>query len=86
MSASSGMDPKPVRIFNPATQAQKFDPEGEYIREWLPELRSIDTEFCSVVTSQSKSDALGYPAAIVDHKQQQRQFKVLYQQQKKIKD
>ncbi|HEY9821955.1 MAG TPA: deoxyribodipyrimidine photo-lyase, partial [Candidatus Sericytochromatia bacterium] len=38
-SASSGMDPKPVRIFNPASQAKKFDPEGEYIREWLPELR-----------------------------------------------
>ncbi|NET73342.1 MAG: deoxyribodipyrimidine photolyase, partial [Sphaerospermopsis sp. SIO1G2] len=30
-SASSGMDPKPLRIFNPASQAQKFDPEGEYI-------------------------------------------------------
>jgi deoxyribodipyrimidine photolyase len=44
-SASSGMDPKPVRIFNPASQAKKFDPEGEYIREWLPELRSVDTEF-----------------------------------------
>jgi len=33
---SSGTDPKPVRIFNPATQA--FDPEGETIQEWLPEL------------------------------------------------
>ncbi|MHC5833806.1 MAG: FAD-binding domain-containing protein, partial [Nostoc sp.] len=34
-SASSGMDPKPVRIFNPASQTQKFDPEGEYIRQWV---------------------------------------------------
>ncbi|MEB3224560.1 MAG: FAD-binding domain-containing protein, partial [Synechococcus sp.] len=34
-SASSGMDPKPLRIFNPYTQAQKFDPEADYIRRWL---------------------------------------------------
>ncbi len=82
-SASSGMDPKPIRIFNPASQAQKFDPEGEYIREWLPELRSIDTEFLvSGNISESDRAAVNYPNPIVDHKQQQRQFKALYQQQK----
>ncbi len=82
-SASSGMDPKPVRIFNPASQAQKFDPEGEYIREWLPELRSIDTELLlSGNISECDRDALGYPVPIVDHKQQQRQFKAIYAQQK----
>jgi len=82
-SASSGMDPKPVRIFNPASQAQKFDPEGDYIREWVPELRSIDTEFLlsGNILAQER-EALGYPMPIVDHKQQQRQFKILYQQQK----
>lgn len=81
-SASSGMDPKPLRIFNPASQAQKFDPEGEYIREWLPELRSLDTE--DLVTgkiSPSDCDRCGYPTPIVDHKQQQSRFKALYQQQ-----
>jgi deoxyribodipyrimidine photo-lyase len=77
------MDPKPVRIFNPASQAQKFDPEGEYIREWLPELRSIDTEFLlSGNIPESDRDALGYPNPIVDHKERQRQFKALYEQQK----
>lgn len=82
-SASSGLDPKPVRIFNPSTQAQKFDPEGEYIREWLPELRSIDTEFLLTGNiSEQERDALGYPMPIVDHKIQQRQFKAIYQQQK----
>lgn len=82
-SASSGMDPKPVRIFNPATQAQKFDPEGEYIREWLPELRSVDTELLlsGNIPAQERL-ALDYPVPIVEHKQQQRQFKLLYQQQK----
>ncbi len=82
-SASSGMDPKPVRIFNPASQAQKFDPEGEYIREWLPELRSVDTEFLiSGNISPEERNALGYPLPIVDHKIQQRIFKERYQQQR----
>ncbi len=82
-SASSGMDPKPVRIFNPATQAKKFDPDGEYIREWLPELRSVDTEF--LITGDIlpiEREALNYPAPIVDHQKQQREFKQRYQQQK----
>ncbi|MBD1922806.1 deoxyribodipyrimidine photo-lyase [Microcoleus sp. FACHB-831] len=82
-SASSGMDPKPVRIFNPASQAQKFDPEGEYIRHWVPELRSVDTK--SLLTGNipsDKRDRCGYPAPIVDHNKQQRLFKERYQQQK----
>jgi len=82
-STSSGMDPKPLRIFNPATQAKKFDPEAEYIRRWLPELSSIDTEaLISGKIPLEERDAAGYPAPIVDHNQQQRMFKQLYQQQK----
>ncbi|WP_193197458.1 deoxyribodipyrimidine photo-lyase, 8-HDF type [Nostoc sp. MG11] len=84
-SASSGMDPKPVRIFNPASQSQKFDPEGEYIRQWIPELRSVDTEY--LVTgkiSPLERHAVGYPEPIVDHKIQQQQFKQRYQQQKAV--
>lgn len=82
-SASSGMDPKPVRIFNPATQSKKFDPEGEYIREWLPELRSVDTEFLiSGDILPLEREALNYPAPIVEHQKQQREFKQRYQQQK----
>ncbi|WP_416676929.1 FAD-binding domain-containing protein [Egbenema bharatensis] len=82
-SASSGMDPKPLRIFNPASQSQKFDPEGEYIREWLPELKSLDTEL--LVTGKipdDERDRCDYPRPIVDHKQRQRQFKEIYQQQR----
>jgi deoxyribodipyrimidine photo-lyase len=82
-SASSGMDPKPVRIFNPASQAQKFDAEAEYIRQWIPELRSQDTEY--LVTGNIaplERHAVGYPDPIVDHKQQQKLFKERYQMQK----
>jgi deoxyribodipyrimidine photo-lyase len=84
-SASSGMDPKPVRIFNPASQSQKFDADAEYIRQWLPELRSIDTEY--LVTGKItplERRAVGYPEPIVDHKKQQQLFKQRYQQQKDL--
>ena len=30
-------------FFNPASQAKKYDPDAEYIREWLPEIRHLDT-------------------------------------------
>ncbi|MEB3274624.1 MAG: FAD-binding domain-containing protein [Prochlorothrix sp.] len=80
-SASSGMDPKPLRIFNPYTQAQKFDPEGEYIRQWLPELRSADTG--SILTGKLAPLERGdYPMPIVDHRIQQQRFKALYQMMK----
>jgi deoxyribodipyrimidine photo-lyase len=82
-SASSGMDPKPLRIFNPYTQAQKFDPEADYIREWLPELRSVETaQLVSGTIPAAVCDRSGYPMPIVDHAVQQRRFKQLYQQQK----
>jgi len=82
-SASSGMDPKPLRIFNPASQGQKFDPEAEYIRQWLPELSSVDTEY--LVTGKIPiwdTANLDYPQPIVNHQQQQREFKRLYAETK----
>jgi deoxyribodipyrimidine photo-lyase len=70
-------------IYTPASQDKIFDPEGEYIREWLPELRSVDTEFLiSGDIPPAERDALDYPAPIVDHKKQQREFKQRYQEQK----
>jgi len=76
-SASSGMDPKPLRIFNPATQASKFDPDGTYIRSWLPELRHVNTK--DLLSGEiSPIERRGYPAQLVSHKQQQARFKALY--------
>jgi deoxyribodipyrimidine photo-lyase len=77
------MDPKPLRIFNPASQAQKFDADGEYIRQWVRELKSVDTEYLiSGNITPLERRAVGYPAPIVDHKKQQALFKQLYQNQK----
>jgi len=42
-SASTGTDAVPYfRIFNPVTQSQRFDPQGRFIRHWLPELQRLD--------------------------------------------
>ena len=82
-SASSGMDPKPLRIFNPASQAAKYDRDGEYIRYWVSEISSMDTEY--LVTGKipdSERESYDYPKQIVDHKKQQKKFKALYKQQK----
>lgn len=42
--ASCGADPKPLRIFNPLLQSEKFDPECEYIRKYIPELADVPVE------------------------------------------
>jgi len=76
-SASSGMDPKPLRIFNPATQAGKFDPEATYIRTWLPELAHVPS--ADLISGRIGAlDRRGYPEPIVDHKHQQARFKALH--------
>ena len=41
--ASVGVDPAPYfrRMYNPMTQQRRHDPDGEYVRRWLPELRDV---------------------------------------------
>jgi deoxyribodipyrimidine photo-lyase len=76
-SASSGMDPKPLRIFNPATQAAKFDADASYIRTWLPELKHVSTR--DLISGEiAPLERRGYPAPLVNHKLQQARFKALY--------
>ncbi len=76
-SASSGMDTKPLRIFNPYTQTIKFDPKAEFIKKWLPELSHISKE--DLITSEINNlERKIYPKAIVAHKDQQAKFRFLY--------
>ena len=43
ISVSSSADASPYfRVFNPVTQGEKFDPSGEYVRRWVPELRHLE--------------------------------------------
>ena len=73
--AGSGTDAQPYfRIFNPVTQAGNFDPDGEYVRRWVPELAALKTPAIHAPWAHPKALAearisLGvhYPEPIVDH-------------------
>jgi deoxyribodipyrimidine photo-lyase len=77
-SAGCGADAAPYfRIFNPVLQGEKFDPEGEYVRRWVPELASVPSKWIHRVW-EAPSDVLAragvtlgvdYPRPIVDHAQ-----------------
>ena len=77
-AASTGCDSQPwFRIFNPATQSQKFDPEGRFIRRYLPELARLPDKYIHAPASASAAvlaDAgvrigVDYPQPVVDHAQ-----------------
>lgn len=65
-SASTGADSAPYfRVFNPISQSEKFDPEGAFIRHWLPELAGLSNKEIHDPTPLSRQ-ALNYPQQIVD--------------------
>jgi deoxyribodipyrimidine photo-lyase len=67
--AGSGTDPSPYfRIFNPTTQGAKFDPDGVYVRRWVPELRDVEARYVHEPSRDPAGLPAGYPAPIVDHK------------------
>jgi deoxyribodipyrimidine photo-lyase len=86
-SASTGTDAQPYfRIFNPVSQGQKFDPQGVYVRRYLPELAPVPDRYihapwtmphaeqqrCGVVVGRD------YPAPIVDHAERRMRALSLY--------
>ncbi|GHS88921.1 deoxyribodipyrimidine photo-lyase [Actinomycetota bacterium] len=56
-----------VRIFNPVTQGLRFDPEGAYVRRWVPELRAVPGRAVHEPWLLPPGAAPGYPARMVDH-------------------
>jgi deoxyribodipyrimidine photo-lyase len=80
--ASTGVDPAPYfrRIFNPVLQQQKFDPDGIYVRRWVPELARVPTPRLAEPWTMSADEqrAAGcvigrdYPAPVVDHAEERR--------------
>jgi deoxyribodipyrimidine photo-lyase len=65
--AGSGLDASPYfRIFNPVTQGEKFDPDGEYVRRWVPEVRDLPDDL--VHKPWDGGGVKGYPTPIVDLK------------------
>ncbi len=74
--AGSGADASPFfRIFNPITQGEKFDPDGAYVRHWVPELEKLSARYihapwtapAEVLQKAGVNLGGNYPKPIVDH-------------------
>jgi deoxyribodipyrimidine photo-lyase len=65
-AASTSTDAQPYfRIFNPVAQGRRWDPEGRYVRRWVPELRAVPDPHVHAPWESGLPD--GYPPPIVDH-------------------
>lgn len=85
-AASTGADAQPYfRIFNPVLQSLKFDPEGEFIRRWVPELRELDDKTIHWPFEEDGARSLftpaDYPAPIVSHREQKAKVLALFDRQ-----
>ena len=70
-TAGCGTDASPYyRVFNPVLQGVKFDPSGEYVRKFVPELNHIDGAKVHEPWELIDGYAQGYPERIVDHSQE----------------
>ena len=71
-AASTGTDAQPYfRVFNPTTQGERYDPDAEYITEYVPELRGVEPatihQWPGLSATQRRNVAPEYPDPIVDH-------------------
>lgn len=86
-TAGMGTDAAPYyRVFNPVLQSRRFDPSGQYLRRWVPELRDVPDRWIHEPwrMTGAEQDAAGcvigssYPAPIVDHHQRRDQALARY--------
>ena len=87
--AGSGADASPYfRIFNPFGQGEKFDPQGDYVRQWVPELTRLPNKFIhqpwtapqEILKTANIELGKSYPHPIVDHKRAREKALDAYQQ------
>jgi deoxyribodipyrimidine photo-lyase len=78
-TAGTGTDPAPYyRVFNPVLQGQKFDPDGTYVRRWVPELRAVEGKAVHEPWALADPPA-DYPERIVDHAVERQEALARYQ-------
>ncbi|CAM4173690.1 deoxyribodipyrimidine photo-lyase [Vibrio agarivorans] len=81
--ASTGCDGQPYfRIFNPISQGERFDAQGEFVRHWIPELKAVPNKFVHAPWLWSEFDSIDYPPPIVDHKVEREITLALYKEAK----
>ncbi|MFB7599325.1 cryptochrome/photolyase family protein [Streptomyces sp. NPDC056160] len=66
--AGTGTDSRPNRVLNPVLQAKRYDPDGSYVRRWVPELAGLDARTVHEPWKLSGPDraALDYPDPVVE--------------------
>ena len=70
-------------MFNPVTQGEKFDPDGDYVRRWVPELRGVPGHGRARAVGRCRTACpTGYPEPIVDHKAERAEALARYEQVK----
>ena len=74
--AGTGTDTRPNRIFNPITQAKRFDPAGDYVRRYVPELAHVERQAVHEPWRLGPLEraSLDYPDPIVDHAEAAAEF------------
>jgi deoxyribodipyrimidine photo-lyase len=72
--AGTGTDTNPHRVFNPTVQGQRFDPDGDYVRRYVPELRAIKDGTVHDPDPKVRR-AYDYPDPIVDHREAISEYK-----------
>jgi deoxyribodipyrimidine photo-lyase len=85
-TAGTGTDSRPNRMFNPVIQGERYDPDGSYVRRWVPELAEVTGKAVHQPQTGSGPEAPGlfdpagseassaYPAPIVDHRDARERF------------
>ena len=86
--AGCGADAAPYfRIFNPVLQSQKFDPNGVYLRRWIPELHALNNDIIHAPWESSNAAAIysriNYPKPIINHSESRAKALDYYSQLKK---
>jgi len=80
-TAGTGTDSRPNRMFNPVIQGERYDPDGSYVRRWVPELADVAGRAVHQPRDPRAAGAPGlfdaadaYPAPIVDHRDARERF------------
>jgi deoxyribodipyrimidine photo-lyase len=86
--AGCGADASPFfRVFNPVSQGEKFDPDGDYVRRWVPELKGMPKKHIhapwdapkEVLKKAGVTLGESYPKPIVDHSERRKEALERYQ-------
>ena len=86
-TAGCGTDASPFyRVFNPVMQGLKFDPDGDYVRRYIPELAHLEGARAHEPWDQPDGYALGYPERMLDHKAEREVALSDYSVLKEMKD